>query len=210
MAGDADPEVPERLWLRRLRWRLRGAWQWPTFALVTVGDAIVLSRLPFAGEGGGFVPAFLAAGFANLVVVAALAPAVAALVRRRRPALPVFLARDRAGTALLVALLAVLVAGGLAHRPAVQEADRDFEAQADAVRRHLATAAPPQARAGAGAADTVKQGDDLFRTCVPTADPDRAYCLIVDTDRSPPQVIRDPDQRPNAVVSGPLSPGSRP
>ena len=36
---------------RRLRWRLRGAWQWPTFALLTVLDALLVARLPFQGDG---------------------------------------------------------------------------------------------------------------------------------------------------------------
>src|SRR4051812_17810009 len=35
---------------RRLRWRLRGAWQWPAFAVLTVVDALLVARLPFQGE----------------------------------------------------------------------------------------------------------------------------------------------------------------
>jgi hypothetical protein len=48
--------------------------------------------------------------------------------------------------------------------------------------------------------DTVKQGDDLYRTCVAGNDPDRAFCVFVNTDQSPPGVTRDPDQRTNAAV----------
>ena len=29
---------------------------------------------------------------------------------------------------------------------------------------------------------------------------DRAFCVFVNTDQSPPGVTRDPDQRPNAAV----------
>ena len=197
------------MWGSRLRWRLRGAWQAPVFVLATLLDAIVLSALPVSGEGADFVPAFLLAGFLNLGVVAVLAPAGGLLLRRRRPALPFFVARDRAATGLLLALVTGLVVAGLAHRPAVLEAERDFAAQAEAVRRHVASQAPARFRPYVGAADTVKQGDDLFRTCVPGPDPDRAYCLFVSTDQSPPGIQRDPDQRPNAVVSGPLNPGRR-
>jgi hypothetical protein len=31
---------------RRLRWRLRGAWQWPAFVVLTVADAVIVARLP--------------------------------------------------------------------------------------------------------------------------------------------------------------------
>ena len=41
----------ESIRLRRLRWRLRGAWQWPVFAVLTVVDAVLIARLPFQGEG---------------------------------------------------------------------------------------------------------------------------------------------------------------
>ena len=43
----------ERLWLPRLKWRIRGAWQWPAFALLTVLDAVLLTQLPFYGDGPG-------------------------------------------------------------------------------------------------------------------------------------------------------------
>ncbi len=52
---------------RRLRWRLRGAWQWPTFAALTAIDALLVARLPFQGTGGDVVGAILLAGFLNLL-----------------------------------------------------------------------------------------------------------------------------------------------
>ena len=36
----------ERASLTRLRWRLRGAWQWPTFLALLVVNAVLLSELP--------------------------------------------------------------------------------------------------------------------------------------------------------------------
>jgi hypothetical protein len=39
-------ERAERVWHRRLRWRLRGAWQWPVFVALTLADGIVLVVLP--------------------------------------------------------------------------------------------------------------------------------------------------------------------
>src|SRR5262245_26357900 len=51
---------------RRLRWRLRGAWQWPTFVVLTVVDTILVARLPFQGEGADAMGALLVAGIFNL------------------------------------------------------------------------------------------------------------------------------------------------
>ena len=61
--SDAAPADGLQTRLRRLRWRLRGAWLWPTFAVAMVVDAVLLHMLPIAGDGGtGWVPAFLLAG----------------------------------------------------------------------------------------------------------------------------------------------------
>jgi len=69
------PGQVERLWASRLRWRLRGAWQWPAFGVLTVVDAVLLTRLPFYEEGPGtFVAGLLVATFANLLAVAVIGP----------------------------------------------------------------------------------------------------------------------------------------
>lgn len=203
----------ERLWRARLKWRRRGAWQWPAFAAGVVADAIVIHELPFAGEEGpGIAGATLLAGFLNLLVVAVLAPLFGRGLSVRRPSLPRFVADDRAGTALIGALFVVLVAAGIAHRPAVRAAEDDFAAQAAAARRYVAAQAPPEFRANAGRLDTWKQGPDLYRTCVPGparsgARPRRWWCVYVRTDRSPPRVTPDPDQQSNAKIAGPDNPG---
>ena len=44
-------EGVERVWHRRLRWRLRGAWQWPAFLALTLVDAV----LPRLAAGGALV-----------------------------------------------------------------------------------------------------------------------------------------------------------
>ena len=62
-------------------------------------------------------------------------------------------------------------------------------------------------RGNVGRMDTWKQGPHLYRTCVPGPDPRRSFCVIVDTGRHPPTVIRDPDQSPNSVLAGPDNPG---
>jgi hypothetical protein len=191
-----DLRVPR---LRRLRWRLRGAWLWPTLLVLTVVDGIVLRVLPaWDGAPGDLYGALLVAGFANLAAVALLAPAAGAWLRRRRPDLPREIARNYAGTALVWAVTGGLVIGGVAHRPAVREAEFDVAAQSAAVRQYVARNAPGH-RDGLARADYLRIDEDLFRTCVPGPDPRRPLCLLVTTAQHPPGVRRDPDRTPNAA-----------
>lgn len=198
------------MWRSRLRWRVRGAWQWPAFAVGLAVDAVLLELLPVSGSRGpGGFAALLLAGVLQLVVVAALARPAGRLLRRWRPSLPRVMADDRAGTALLAALALALLAAGLVHRPAGRAGRADFAAQAQRARAFVLGHAPAPFRANVDRMDTWQQGPDLYRTCVPGADPHRAYCLLLFTDQRPVGVARDQDRRPNAIVAGPDNPGRR-
>jgi hypothetical protein len=170
---------------------------WPAFALCLVADIVLLRELPPAGAGTGVTDAFLLGGLLNLVIVAVISPLAALLLRRRRPDLPRVVAGDYAGTALLLVGAGVLLALGLAHRPAVVDARRAFQAQSDAMRTYVSTQAPPAYRRNVARADSVLVDRALYRTCVPGSDPERALCLYIDTSQSPPGVRLDPDRAPN-------------
>jgi hypothetical protein len=191
-------ERVERVWHRRLRWRLRGAWQWPAFLLLTIADGVVLARLPFAGEGGDVFAGVLLAGFVNLVAIAVLAPVAGRVLRRRRPDLPRLIAADYAGTALLAAISVLLVAGGLLHRPALAEQAGDERAALASVHDYVLASAPER-RAGLAALDLMRVEPDLYRACVPGPDERRWLCVFVNTRQRPPGLRRDPDQAPNAA-----------
>jgi hypothetical protein len=200
----------EALWWPRLRWRLRGATQAPAFAVTLIADAVLLSVLPVSGDTGpNLLGAVLLAGFFNLAVVAGLAPLAGVVLRRRRPELPFVIARDRAATVLLVALTLLLLAIGLAHRPAARRAHDAFAAQAAQARRVVLRQAPVQYRRNVRRMDTWQQGPALYRSCVPGDDPAKAFCVIVTTDQSPPGVVIDPDMEPNSVLAGPDNPGRK-
>jgi hypothetical protein len=185
--------------LRRLRWRLRGAWLWPTFAVATVADTVLLHHLPVAGNGGtDWVPAFLLAGCLNVVAIAALGGLGGWLLRRRRPDLPKVVADDRAGTALVLAVSFMFLVFGLAHRPALQDREEDLAAQASAAARWFASQAPPEYRRHAGAVDTLQVAPELYRTCVPGADDDRWLCIYLDTSDRPVTARRDTNGASNA------------
>lgn len=198
-------------WTTRWRWRLRGATQWPAFAVAVVLVAVLLHLLPPAGDHGAAVfPALLLSGFSCLVVVAVAAPLAGLWLRRRRPGLPRVVADDQAATVLLGALVLLIIGVGLVHRPAVQAAGDALSAQATQARRYILANAPARFHRNVDRLDTWKQAENLFRTCVPGPDPRKSFCVLVNTDQSPPGVVRDPDQRPNDTVAGPDNPGRRP
>ena len=189
----------DSLWRARMRWRMRGAWLWPTFVLLTLADGIALEVLPIAGDGpGGVLPGVLLAGFANLIAVATLAPLLGGRLRRRRPDLPRTVADNYAGTALLCAIAAGILALGLLHRPSVVAAAADRRAQAAAVHDYVVTQAP-EYRDGIALADPMRLEDDLYRTCVPGPDPKRWLCLFVNTEQRPAGVTLDHDRAPNST-----------
>jgi len=181
----------------RLRWRLRGAWQWPTFVAATLLEMVLLHLLPVQGDATGWVAALLVAGCLNLIALVLLGAIGGTLVRRRRPDMPKVVADDYAGTVVLGIVAASLLVAGLLHRPAITRRSEAFEQQSLAVQRWVATHANAYARAHVGAADSVQLDEDLFRTCVPQPDPKRSLCLVVDTARTPPAVRRDSSREPN-------------
>ena len=182
---------------------MRGAWLWPTFAVVTLGEAVLLNELPFYDGGpGGFVPGFLIAGFANLAVVAILAPLLGRRLRRRRPDLPKLIANDYAGTTLVWGLAAVFVAAGLAHRPAVRAEQEDRSALFAAVHTYVSAQAR-EYEPYLGQADSIRLAPDFYRACVPGPDSGRPLCLFVETDQRPAGVRRDGDRIPNAAYRAP-------
>jgi hypothetical protein len=185
----------ESVWWPRLRWRMRGAWQWPAFAVLTVVDALLIARLPFRGDGTDAWGALLLAGFFNLLVVAVLAPLAGLLVRRRRRDLPAVVARDYAGTALLAAVTCALLAGGLAHRSSVAEQRSDHAALMAGVHDYVISQAP-RFQAGLARPDIVELEPDHYRVCVYGSER-LPLCLFVNTDQRPAGIRRDPSREPN-------------
>jgi hypothetical protein len=178
---------------------MRGAWLWPVFVGLTLADGFLLHALPpYDAVPDDLYGTTLLAGFANLAAVALVAPLVARRVRRRRPDLPKAIAENYTGTALVVAVSAVMLATGLAHRPAIAAEDADRAAQLAAVHGYVETQ-EPGFRRFLSLADTLRIDDDLYRTCVPGPDPKRPLCLVVSTDQSPPGVRRDMDRAPNSA-----------
>ena len=133
----------ERFWASRLRWRLRGAWMWPVFVVVTLVDGFVLEvpplRFGFSEVGLSLIAGIIIATFGNLILIGAIAPWLARrLVKRRRAAPPVTgqalreVTADRVGTVLLLVGFLGVLASGLASIPVIngETDDRNRAAQA--------------------------------------------------------------------------------
>ena len=191
-------EGVERVWHRRLRWRLRGAWQWPAFLALTLVDAVLLVLLPpYEGAPENLFPGVILAGFVNLIAIVLLAPLGGRVLRRRRPDLPRMVAANYAGAAVVVAITAVLLAGGLAHRSAAQ-AEAGQEQEVAAAMHQYVSEQAREYRGSLGAIDLIRLDEDYSRACIPGDDARHWFCLFVSTDQHPPGVTRDTEEVSNS------------
>ncbi len=200
----------ERFWSNRLQWRLRGALQWPAFVLFTLLDAVVISELPPSViERPNLFVGVLAATFGNLVLVGAAAPFLAKRLAAREP-LPQGgptavtaqtrreVLQDRVATVLLAAGLLATLVSGLANHPVVVSETEATEEVGRELRAYVEHSGDEELRRNLETANTVRLGEGFFRACIARDDRRRFACLLIDTDKEPPEVRRDPSQEPNS------------
>jgi hypothetical protein len=197
----------ERFWPARVRWRLRGAWMWPSFLAITLLDGLILHLLPPIGTGVDLIPAILLAIFGNLIMIGAVAPWLARRTWNRRPAAEpgappkaqLEVLTDRIGTGLLLATVVGVLAAGLAARPTVVSETRDTERNADAFRSLILSRGDNELIRNLETANTVRLGEDFFRTCVARDDRRHYFCAFIDTSKDPPDVDVDGSAEPNSI-----------
>lgn len=193
----------QRFGLTRLRWRLRGAAQWPAFVIAVVAETLLLHWLPIAGHGTGLASAALLALLFNLVAVAVLAPPLGVVVRRVRGDLPRVVARDYAGTLLVAVIAVTIVVLGALHNPAMSAQQRTFRSLSDAVRSYVGANAPPVVQANVDRADVLQLDAALYRACVPGS-ATGSWCMLIDTSGRAPTVRRDSSSSPNSALGHPI------
>jgi hypothetical protein len=201
----------ERFWPARIRWRLRGAWMWPAFIAITLIDGLILHLLPPVSTGVDLIPAILLATFGNLVVIGAIAPWLAKRTWKRRPAADpgappraqLEVLTDRIGTGLLVATVLGVLAAGLAARPTVVSETEDTQRNAEAFRALVLSHGDEELIRNLETANTIRLGEDFFRTCVARDDRERYFCAFVDTSTEPPDVDIDGSAEPNSAYRVP-------
>jgi hypothetical protein len=187
-------------WLARARWRRRGAWMWPAFVALTAADALIGNRLPPDGESWNAVGAALAGCFLNLIGIAVLSAPFGALVRRRRPDLPKIVARDYSGTIVMLTVSAVLLAFGLAHRPAILRDRRTMDDAISRAQAFIGDRAPAEFRRNLSTVDTFTiQTGRVYRMCVPSTNRPREYCVIVKPSLPLAASVSFGGYEPNAV-----------
>lgn len=192
----------ERGWLDRVRWRRRGAWLWPMFVATAIADAAVGHFRPAAGDSESVAAAAIIGLALNLVAVLLLSRPLGALLRQARGDLPDIVARNYAGTSVVLAVTIVLVAVGLVHHATIvsdQAAMRDATVRAQA---WIGDHAPAQFRRNVPLSNTfVIQAGSLYRTCVPGRQGRRSYCVIVKPELPFARSVSFDGYEPNSVFS---------
>jgi hypothetical protein len=190
-----------------MRWRLRGAWMWPSFVAITLLDGFLLHELLPDRWGFALIPGILVATFGNLILIGAVGPWLARRLWKRRPAAQpgappqaqLDVLSDRIGTGLLVAGLFGVLALGLAARPVVVSETEDTERAAFALIHYIERSGNEELIRNRDSAQTERKADDFFRTCIRRDDPRRYFCFLIDTSRERVRIVRDPSALPNGV-----------
>ncbi len=192
----------ERIWARRLRWRFRGAWQWPTFVVATLLDGLILHLLPPTGPDFDPIFGIFVATFVNLFLIGAVAPWLAKRLHRRATqqpsalgAVPLEVVRDRTATALLLIGVGGLIAAGLGNREVIVSETRATEENQRLVRDYIDRQRSDELNRNSGSANSIRLEDGYFRTCIRLDDTRKRHCVFVDTKKG--EVVRDPDSRRN-------------
>jgi hypothetical protein len=186
----------------RMRWRRTGAWLWPSFVALVVVDAVVGRLLPPAGTTETLIAAGLLGLVLNVIVVVLLSRPLGMLLRRFRPDMPGVVARDYAGTIVIVGVTIVLASVGIAHRPAIAARQRD---SGDAIARAQAwigDRAPDEFRRNLQFVSLLAiQPGSIYRACVASVDGKRSYCVIVNRNLPFQRSVTFSGYEPNSVLA---------
>ncbi len=192
----------EGAWFARVRWRRRGAWLWPTFAALTLADGIIGHELPPTGDKQTFVAAALLGCGLNLVGVILLRWPLGSLIRRARGDLPWEVAKDYAGTTVVMLVSVILLAWGLANRSSIianRNALRDAVVRAQA---WIGDRAPSEFRRHVALISTLTiETGRVYRSCVPSTSAQRAFCVIVQPRLPLASSVRFDGYEPNSVFA---------
>ena len=170
--------------LTRIRWRLHGAWMWPSFVVLTLLDGLIVHWLPWSGDAQTAESGWIGGLFLGLLAIAVGAPVCALLLRRLRPDMPRVVARDYAGTGLLAGVTVMFLAIGLAHHARVTSDGRALQDAVARAQAYIGDRAPAAFRANLGRADTYAiQAGTIYRVCVHARGGSRSFCVVVNRSR---------------------------
>jgi hypothetical protein len=185
----------------RLRWRRAGAWLWPAFVALTVLDGVIGHAIPPAGTTETLYAAMLLGLVVNVIAVVLLSRPLGMLVRRLRPDMPGVVARNYAGTVVVVAVTAVIAVAGLAHRPQIQARQRATDDAIARAQAWIGDRAPDQFRRNLEYVSLLAiEPGTIYRACVPSVDGRRSYCVIVNRDLPFQNSVSFSGYEPNSVL----------
>lgn len=167
--------------LVRLRWRLSGAWLWPSFFVLTAADAVIVHDLPLSGDTGlSLSGAWVFAAVVSLLAIALFGGIVGRLVRRWRPDMPRTVARNYGGALVTLVTSIAILAGGVLHHPSVAADHTALREAAARATGYIGVHAPVTFQENLARLYTVQiQGPLLYRSCVPDRAERHLYCVIV-------------------------------
>ena len=194
--------------ITRMRWRLRGAWLWPSFTVLVVADGAIESWRPLLSDNGSAVSGLLLGSILSLIAIVVLSPALGWVFRRFRQDLPKVVARDYAGTVVCLLISASLLAAGLIHHPVVvadQNALEDASATAEA---YIGDHAPQRFMSNLHTLSAYEvQPPNLYRICAQAARQAGSvsgaswYCVVVDRSKPFAESVRYAGSESNALYS---------
>ncbi len=188
--------------LVRMRWRRAGAWLWPSFIAFTIADAVIGHNLPPAGSTESLTAAGLLGLVLNLLAVLFLSRPLGWALRRTRADLPSFIARDYAGTIVVLAITATLVFAGVMHRSAIQASQRDMHDAIVRAQAWIGDRAPDEFRRNLQVVSVLAiQSGRIYRACVPNVRHTKNYCVIVDRSKPLEQSVKFSGYEPNATLA---------
>jgi len=95
------------------------------------------------------------------------------------------------------------VAAGLAARPLVVSETQDTERNAKAFRNLILNSGDDELIRNLETANTIRLGEDFFRTCVARDDRRHYFCAFIDTSKHPADVDVDGSAEPNSTFKAP-------
>ena len=180
---------------------------WPTFAVATVLEGVIMRELPPVGTRipDVFIGTILAL-FGNIVLVGAIAPWIARRLaeRDRRGAgerFPAEIYLDRTATVVLVVGIAAVLAAGLANQRVSSAETEALEEAGQRARAYVNAHADNEIKQRLDGANSARLGEGFFRVCIPRIDARVQYCMFVDTRRD--TVREDPSTLPNEQFARP-------
>jgi hypothetical protein len=175
---------------------------WPAFAACVVLDGVIGHALPPSGETQTVLAAAVSGCLLSLIGVIVLTRPLGALIRRLRGDLPVVVARNYAGTGVVLAVAVALASAGVLHHSSVMEHQRAMRDAIVRAQAWIGSRAPAEFRRNIQSVSTVViEAGRIYRTCVPSDVSGRTYCVVVNTSLPLAKSVSFAGYEPNSVFA---------